>query len=365
MSKKLLSLGAVLIAIIAMIISGRFMSDRKPSTPAAGANARGSSVLSVYTHTATPRLLEERVTATGVVLADEGIELTAETSGRIVALNINEGARVAKGDLLVKINDAELQAELGRARHVAALARVQADRQKQLLSSQGASQEAYDLALGELQVREAEIALIEARIQNTEIRAPFDGTVGLRHVSMGGYLTPATRVATLQKTDALKIDFSVPERHMDRLKTGGDVSIRVAGLADAFTGSIYAIEPRIDETTRTIRLRARATNPDGRVIPGAFATVEVPLREIPDAILIPAGAIIPGLNEKSVFVLEDGKAQPRKIEAGLRLSSEILVLSGIKAGDVVITSGQLQLRPGMAVTPVTRASAETNSDRQQ
>jgi membrane fusion protein (multidrug efflux system) len=364
MSKKLLSVSAIAVVIVAMIVTFRFLPATKSPTPESRIGNGGSPVLSVYTHTVTPRLLKEKVTATGVVLADEAIELTAETSGRITSLNINEGARVAKGDLLVKINDAELQAERARARNQAELARVQADRQKQLLGSQGASQESYDVALNELRVREAEVKLIEARIQNTEIRAPFDGTVGLRQVSIGGYLTPNTRIATLQSTETLKIDFAIPERYMDRLEIGGTIAVTVAGLADAFNGSIYAIEPRIDEATRTLRLRARANNPGGRVIPGAFATVEIALREIPDAIVIPAGAIIPGLNEKNVFVLEDGKARPRKVETGLRLTSEILVLSGIKAGDIVITSGQLQLRPGMAVTAVKRSSAEIEEGKQ-
>jgi membrane fusion protein, multidrug efflux system len=357
MTKKPLILGLVAVALIALVIGARSFSKKQPSSEAAGDSR--SNVLSVYTHTAKQAPLLERITATGTILADEGVELTAESSGIVTALNITEGARVAKGDLLVKINDAELRAELSAARIQVDLARLQSNRQQQLLSSQGASQEAYDLALNELRVRESAIALLEARIQKTEIRAPFDGTIGLRYVSPGAYLTPSTRVATLQSTATLKIDFTVPERYMDRLSTGGEVSVRVAGLADAFTGSIYAIEPCIDETTRTLRLRARAANPGGRVIPGAFATVEIPLREIPDAILVPAGAIIPGLNEKTVFVLEEGKAVSRKVETGLRLASDILVLSGLNAGDVVITSGQLQLRPGMAVKAVARASAET------
>lgn len=364
MSKKLLTLSVITLALVAMVVAFRILSAKKSAAPETRSNTQGSSALSVYTYAATPRLLKEKVTATGVVLADEAVELTAEISGRIIALNIAEGTRVKAGDLLVKINDAELQAELARARNQADLARVQAARQKQLLSSHGSSQESYDVALNEQRVREAEVDVIKARIQNTEIRAPFDGIIGLRQVSPGGYLTPNTRIATLQSTETLKIDFSVPERYMDRLQIGGDVSVQVAGLPDAFTGSIYAIEPRIDESTRTIRLRARATNPGDRVIPGAFATVEIILREIPDAILIPAGAIIPGLNEKIVFVLEDGKAQRRTVETGRRLDREILVLSGINAGDTVITSGQLQLRPGMPVTAVQRPSAETTRDQQ-
>lgn len=366
MPKKPAFFLVIVLALVAAFVAFKFITGRSASdsAPRSGANTGPGGArpaLPVYTHAATARPLAEKITATGVVLADEGVDLTAETSGRIVTLAIEEGARVAKDALLVKINDTELQAELARAEHLAQLARIQSDRQKQLLASQGVSQEAYDVALNELRVREADIALIKARLDKTEIRAPFDGTIGLRYVSPGGYLTPGERIATLQSTSTLKIDFSVPERYMDRLETGASVSVRVAGLTESFTGNIYAIEPRIDEATRTLRLRARAENPQGRVIPGAFATVEIALREIPDAILIPAGAIIPGLNEKTVYVIANGKAEPRKVETGLRLASDVLVLSGINAGDTVITSGQLQLRPGMAVTAVQRASSETPS----
>lgn len=352
MTKKPATYVVIIFVIVAILATFRFFTKQDADAPLDQASNNGPKALPVYTHTASPRVLAEKITGTGVVLAEESVDLTAEASGRITALNITEGARVSKGDLLVKINDAELQAELVRARHLAELARLQADRQKQLLRSRGASQEAFDLAFNELKVREAEVELVEARIQNTEIRAPFDGTIGLRHVSPGSYVTPSTRVATLQRTSTLKIDFSIPERYMDRVETGGEVFVRVAGRDDPFVGKIYAIEPRIDEATRTLRLRARADNPDNRIIPGAFATAEVALREIPDAIVIPAGAIVPSLNQKTVFVLEDGKAQPRQVETGLRLASDVHILSGINAGDIVITSGQLQLRPGMPVKAV-------------
>ena len=207
---------------------------------------------------------------------------------------------------------------------------------------------------------EAEAALINARLEKTRVRAPFDGRVGLRHISAGTYLTPGARVATLQNLSTLKIEFTVAERHMDRLRTGAAIEVRIAGAADPITASVYAIEPRIDEVTRTIRLRARAANPDGRILPGAFATVRLPLRTIPDAILIPAAAVIPGLNQQTVYVIEDGKAAPRVVQTGIRLDREIQITSGLKAGDVVITSGQLQIRPGAPVRPVEKPEAANN-----
>jgi membrane fusion protein (multidrug efflux system) len=200
-------------------------------------------------------------------------------------------------------------------------------------------------------VLEAEVDLIRAQLDKMQIRAPFDGVVGLRHVSVGTYLNPSARVATLQDLGTLKIEFAIAERHMNRVKSGAEVRFSVAGVPGSFPASVYAIEPRIDLATRTVRLRARAENPNQAILPGAFASVDVALGEIPDALVVPASAIIPGLREKTLYVIEDGRAQARTIETGLRLDREIQIISGLEPNSVVITSGQLQLRPGLAVEP--------------
>ncbi|MFH1497063.1 MAG: efflux RND transporter periplasmic adaptor subunit [Verrucomicrobiota bacterium] len=347
----------VALALLSALAGGCGSGDEKTSP--AGPATRDNT-LPVYTHTVEAAPLEEVITATGTVLADEAVQLTSEVAGLVTKVNFEEGARVAAGDLLFKTNDTELQAEFDRAKAGVSLARIQADRQKTLLKVQGASQEAYDVALNELKILEADAALIEARLTKTRVHAPFDGIVGLRHISEGTYLSPGAPVATLQKVDTLKVDFNVAERHMDRLRNGTRVEVRVTGVAEPVAATVYAIEPRIDESTRTIRLRARAENPEGRILPGAFATVRVPLRTIPDAILVPAAAIIPGLNQQTVYVVEDGKAAPRDVQTGVRLDRDIQITSGLQAGDVVITSGQLQVRPG---TPVRPAKREGNSER--
>jgi membrane fusion protein (multidrug efflux system) len=168
-------------------------------------------------------------------------------------------------------------------------------------------------------------------------------------VSEGSYVNAATKVATLQRIDQLKVDFSIPERYGNRIKPGATIEFSVAGETQTFKGKIYALDPRIDSTTRTILIRALCPNPERRLLPGAFANVEVVLAEFADALLVPAMAVVPGLNEKNVFVVEDGKAQQRKVETGTRTESTVHILSGLHAGDVVITSGLQQLRPGQAV----------------
>lgn len=358
MFQKLLRIGIPLVLLIAAVfVYKRFAGNRSPSgqVPAAAAARPQGSPLPVYTYKATPRLLQERVTATGTVLAEESIEVTVEVAGKVVAVEFEEGSRVSKGDVLITINDSELQAELARTIHRVELAKLQARRQQQLFDVQGASRESLDAALNEQRVLEAEADLIRAQLDKMQIRAPFDGIVGLRQVSEGGYLTPSSRVATLQDITTIKIEFAIAERHMGRIKPGAEVRFSVAGVPGSFPATVYAIEPRIDLATRTIRLRARAANPNNQILPGAFASVDVLLGDIDNALVVPASAIIPGLNEKTLFIIENGRAQPRTVETGLRLDREIQIVSGLEPDSVVITSGQLQLRPGLPVEAVDSA----------
>jgi membrane fusion protein, multidrug efflux system len=322
-------------------------SDRSPS-----------AAVAVTTYTVQPTKLTESVTSTGSLLAEEGVELQAETDGKIVGIHFNEGARVRKGDLLVKLNDADLAATHARAKYRRELAMVREKRLAQLLKQGVVGREEYDIVLNEMHVQEAEIALTEAQIAKTEVRAPFDGVVGLRYVSEGAYVNAASRVATLQRVDRLKVDFAVPEKYAMRIRVGSPIEFTVAGVDRRFKGAIYAIDPRIDTATRTVMIRAICPNPGAQLLPGAFARVQMQLAELNGAILVPATAVVPGLNEKTVFVVKDGKAEQRAVDAGTRFESSVHILSGLAAGDVVITSGLTQIRPGQAVRRLVAANGE-------
>lgn len=315
-------------------------ATRPPASPKA---------LKVSAFVLRPTVLVETLTATGTLRADESVDLQAEIAGKIVAINFQEGARVRQGELLLKINDAELAAALQRAVARRDLARGREQRLRQLLRNGGVNQQEYDTVLGELNVQEAEVRLIEAQLAKTEIRAPFDGIVGLRFVSEGSYVSPATRIATLQNLAHMKLDFSLPEKHLARIGLGLSVLFKVAGCEQPFTGEVYAIEPRVDVATRTALLRAVCRNPDARLLPGAFASVEFALAEVPDALLVPPVAVVPGLTEKNVFVARDGHAVRRAVEIGARTATNVHILAGLQPDDVVITSGIQSLRPGLAV----------------
>lgn len=356
MPRKPLFIVIGLLAIAAGILVPRYLGRSEPemaqSTPSArsgGSRGQGSAPLKVYVHDVKPRTLNETITANGTLLANESVDLRSEISGAITEIRFEEGAKVQAGDLLVKTNDSELAAQLQRTLFRIELAKSQESRQQQLIERGGTSREAFDEAVNSVRVLEAEADLIRAQLRKTEIRAPFDGVVGLRFVSLGSYLTPTTRIATLQDLDRLKVDFTISERYMGRVHPGTPITFTVAGLPERFTGEVYAVEPAVEVETRSTLLRARATNPNRRLLPGAYVSVEVPLDQIKDAILVPTTAIIPGLNQRSLFVIENGRAVARGVETGIRLAREIQIVSGLKAGDQVITSGLLQLRSGMPV----------------
>lgn len=296
-----------------------------------------------------PQHFAEKLTATGSLRAEESVELQAEINGKVVTVAFKEGARVHRGDLLVKLNDADLKAQLTRAVFRRDLAEIKERRLAKLLGSRSITDEEYDVAVNDLNVQRAEVALVEAAIGKTEIRAPFEGIVGLRFVSEGAFVNATSRIATLQSLDRVKVDFSVPEKYGPRIKSGTTIAFSVAGVDRKFQGEIYAVEPRIDAATRTLQLRALCPANDGQLLPGTFASVELTLSEIGDAILVPSVAVIPGVSEKYVFVVQDGKAARRSVQVGTRTETAVQIVDGLKPGDVVITSGIQQLRGGLAV----------------
>ena len=297
-----------------------------------------------------PQMLAEVVTSTGTLLAAEGVDLQAEVSGKIASINFVEGARVRSGDLLVKLNDADLLARRTAAEHELALAELRERRAADLLGRGFVIRDDYDSALRTVHVRRAEIAIIEAEIAKTEIRAPFDGFAGLRYVSAGAFVNASTRIATVQRIDMLKIDFAIPERYADKIEVGNPIAFTVAGRAQSFAGEVYAYDPRIDPETRTLLLRARCPNPGETLLPGAFANVHLELSAMPDAILVPAEALVPDFEAAYVFVAAGGAVERRRVVTGTRTARDVQILQGLARGDVVVTSGLQQLRDGAQVS---------------
>lgn len=284
------------------------------------------------------------------LMGDEEIDLRTEIAGKVIKINFDEGSRVKKGDLLVKINDADLQAQLDKVKSQIKLAEEKEYRSKTLLEQNLISQEEYDVILNELNSRKADEALLTAQIEKTEIHAPFDGIVGLRSISEGSFINSSISIAILTKTDPIKIDFALPIKHANKVKIGNKVKVTVPNSDKEFTAQIYAIDPKVDPTTRTLKIRARAENNSGILLPGSYAEVEVILNENSNSISVPTEAIVPDIDGEMVYLYEKGKAVPSRVTTGIRTNTEVQIVEGVTVGDTVITSALIQLRPGADVS---------------
>jgi membrane fusion protein, multidrug efflux system len=305
--------------------------------------------MSVSVKVIVPQPLDKKIYATGTILANEEIDLHSEVAGRVTQINFTEGSSVSKGNLLVKINDADLQAKLTRLTAEKELAEREAHRQQQLHDTKLASEREYDAAESRLKTLNADIQLLKADIAKTEIRSPISGVVGLRWISNGGYVTSSTPIARVQQLDHVKIDFSVPEKYGTLLKKNSDITFTIAGSEREYQGKVYAIEPKIDLATRTVKVRALAQNADRSLMPGAFAKVLLILDRLEHALVVPTESLIPELTGQKVYVYSNGIAQPRKVTTGIRTDSAIQILEGIAPNDTLIVSGLLQIKDNMQV----------------
>ena len=296
-----------------------------------------------------PRPLDNIVRSSGTVLASESVDLIAEAAGRVEKIAFREGSHVSKGDLLVKINDDDLQAQLKKTELQIQLATEQEKRQKQLFGINGISQEQYDIALNQVNTLKADKENLTASIRKREIRSPFDGVIGLRYISEGGYVSPSTRIASVQKINPLKVDFAIPEKYADDVRVGDIVTFSNDEAKLNFTGKLYAIEPKIDPLTRTLQLRALCENRKETIFPGAYVQIELRLKKIADALLVPSQAVIPVLKGQSVLVKRNGVAVSVPVQTGIRTASDVQILNGLRAGDTVLTTGLMQARPGSPV----------------
>jgi membrane fusion protein (multidrug efflux system) len=291
------------------------------------------------------------VRTVGTLAANESINVVAELARRLVEVHVAEGTEVEKGDLLFKLDDADLRARLAELEVRRLLAARTEERQRELLSydKKALSQQAYDQALAELRMVEAESASVRVTLAKTEIRAPFGARVGLRRVSEGAWITPDTLLTTLQDTSRIKVDFSLPERYAGTIGIGRSFRFQVAGRSEEFEGHVAAIEPAVDALTRSLLVRGISENPAGVLLPGAFASVEIAVEKEEAGILVPAQAIVPSISGHGVFVLRDGRAALQEVDIGLRTRQSVEIHRGLKVGDVVLISNLLRLRPGAPV----------------
>jgi membrane fusion protein (multidrug efflux system) len=297
----------------------------------------------------TSQPLDDIVNSSGTVLASESVDLAAEPTGIVQTIAFKEGAHVMKNDVLLKLYDEDLQAQLKKTELQIQLAADQAERQKKLLESNNTSKEQYDVALNTLATLKADRENLVASIRKREIRAPFDGIVGLRYVSEGSYIAPGTRIASVQKINPLKVDFAIPEKYAGKVRVGDLVKLYSDETSLEFMGKVYAIEPEIEPSMRTLQLRALCENKGERIFPGGYVHVELRLKQPGGALMVPTQAIIPVLKGQTVLVRKNGIVASVPVKTGVRTPSAVQITAGLSVGDTVLTTGILQLRPGMPV----------------
>ncbi|MCS6820305.1 MAG: efflux RND transporter periplasmic adaptor subunit [Microscillaceae bacterium] len=295
------------------------------------------------------QVFEDKIMSNGTVLANETVELRPEVSGKITSILFKEGDYVMAGTPLVTIYNEELKAQLRKLEANKKLIETNEFRQKKLLEKEAISQQEYDVAQNQLATINAEIEVLKEQIKKTTIVAPFDGVLGLRLVSLGAYVSPNTVITSLTNFNPAKIQFAIPAKYGHLVNNGSTIRFSTESDNRIFEGKVYAIEPKIDEATRSIQIRALCPNPSKQLLPGAFVRVELIIQKTEKALLLPTEAVIPEMENHKVFVIKAGKAQPQKVVVGNRTETEVLILQGLNKGDTVVTSGILKLKKDIPV----------------
>jgi membrane fusion protein (multidrug efflux system) len=351
MTKKSVLWISIVIAIVAALAIPKLLpalSEKGPGTSAAS-GAKAKPKVPVGALVLRPIDYQERISIPGSMLASEQVEIKSETSGRIIGLYVKEGGTVSKGQLLVKINDADLQAQLQKAAATLRLASIKENRTRDLLVKGLVSQEEYDAISAQLQSNMADSALLAAQIAKTDIRAPFAGRVGLKNISPGEYLSSGSSIISIVAERPLKVEFSLAEKYFSRINVGDTLALSVDGSIKQYHATVFAKEPAIDEATRTVRVRAVCLDPDNSLAPGTYVQVSAVLGNRPATLMVPTQALVPDIAGWKVFVISKASAMPRPVITGVRDSAQVEILSGLTAGDTIITAGVAMLRPGSLV----------------
>jgi membrane fusion protein (multidrug efflux system) len=330
------------------------------SAPAAGGPgpqaATANMQIPVETAPAKAGPIQRRLTAVGSLRSNESVVVRPEIAGRIAEFKFDEGQRVKKGDPLVLLDDTVWRAAVEQAQAALWLAQSNYARAVDLLNRKAGTTKARDEAMAELRADQASLELAKARLDKTVLKAPFDGVVGLRKASVGDFIDVGKDIVNLEQIDPLKVDFRVAEVYVGAVKPGQNLQLGVDAFAgDRFDGEVYAIDPLIDESGRSILLRARLPNQDGRLRPGMFARISLVLNEREDAIQVPEQALVPQGQDQFVFKVVDGKAAFTKVKVGIRRDGMAEIVEGLSPGDQVVTAGQLKIRDGAPVKAVPRA----------
>lgn len=356
---------ALIAAIVVLLVSAYFIQRTffaSPETeggattaaeapkggPPAG-QSRGGGVIPITVYVAAPQRITDGITAIGSLVPNEEVDIAGELQGKVTAIEFAEGSRVEKDQLLVRINDDDLQAQLKQFEFRKKTLGEKVERQRILFAQEAVSQESYDQIVTEYNVLLADIELLQVKISRTQIRAPFSGVVGFRYVSLGSYIQPATKIARLVDYNTLKVEFSIPEKYMGTPLVGKQILFTTESSPTKRTATIYAMDPRVDDKTRTIILRARYNNTSQDLRAGMSCRVTIPTIDVADMLLVPSEGVVPSLEGKSLWKVRNGAPVLEPIETGFRNQTMVEVTQGLAVGDSVIITGLMQMRDGAKI----------------
>ena len=295
--------------------------------------------------------IRREITAVGSLTSNESVLVTAEIPGRVQEIAFGEGQAARAGQVLVRLDRSILEAQRDRAEARLTLSRANRDRSEVLLRDEAISQREWEEASAQWHLDEADLRLAQAQLEKTVLKAPFDGFLGLRHVSPGEYVQPGQAIVTLDDIDPIKIDFRVPEVFTSRLQVGQTVQVQVdAAPGRDFSGQVYAIDPKVDPGGRSLLVRARIPNRDRSLRPGMFAQIQLVMEEKPDALMIPEQALLSRGQSQFVYKVVDGVVAESPVSLGMRQRGLVEITEGLEPGDTVVTAGQIKVRPGVPVT---------------
>lgn len=343
----------ILLILIVLVIAGifvipRFIATKGDQKPTSSQDSRNAPIFAdgfiVKTENA-----DNVIRTIGSIVANESVELRSELSKKITGIYFKEGSKVSKGQVLFKLDDTELNAQLNKLLIEEELAEKNLERESLLIEKGLTTQQEYDILSNTVDKIRADIELIEIQISKTDIIAPFSGVIGFKNVSIGSYATPSVVLANIQDLSKVKVDFSVPEKYISDFSTGQKIEFTVDGISDGFEGVVTAFEPKLENETRSLTVRAVCLNPGIRLLPGTFANVTLKLNETENAVFIPTQALIPKLKGQDVYLLKDGLAKLVSVETGNRTEERVQITSGLNTGDTVLITNILRLRPDAKV----------------
>ncbi len=332
---------------IAMVMVSCQSSAKDEKKPAGPSVIKPPSKVDAYI--VSPKILSQNIEMPGSLIPAEETELHPEISGRVTGIYFTEGSNVSQGAVLVKLYDGDLQAQLNKLRVQLKVAQETQLRYEALLKINGVSQQEYEMYKLSVNNIQADMSIVQTSISKTSLRAPFSGRLGLRNISNGAYITPATTISTLRKINQLKLEFTVPEKYGSSMKLGSKVEFTLDNNEKTYSAKIIATENNIAEESRSLRVRAMVEKPDAQLVAGSFAKVKIELGQNDAALMIPSQAVIPKARNKEVIVYRSGTASMEVVTTGIRDSAMVEITSGLKAGDTVLITGLLTTKSGSKV----------------